>query len=227
MSCSQVSLPNLEVLKVYGLKNLERLGHGPLSMGSLSKLRKFTMSACNNLLCVFPSELLSILLDLETLEVEDCKLLEVVFELEAGVHSNEPNPEILSPLKVVKLYDLPKLSYISKRDPTGFQYIQTLEIYRCHSLRYVFAPTVTKSIPQLRTLEILFCRMLSRIVAEENGLGESSVDEVEFPRLEKLVLCGLPNLVNFFPNVNTTRPKSTEHLHTPMQSQPLFNEKVN
>ncbi|KAI8567219.1 hypothetical protein RHMOL_Rhmol02G0103900 [Rhododendron molle] len=221
-----VSLPKLEVLKVRYLRNLERIGHGPLSLGSLSKLIQFTMSDCNNLLCVFPSELLPILRDLETLEVGDCELLEVVFELEAGVHSNEPNPEILSSLELVKLYDLPKLSYISKRDPTGFQYIQNLEINGCDWLRYVFAPTVTKSIPQLRTLEISSCRMLLRIVAEENGLGESSVDEVEFPRLEKLVLRGLPNLVNFFPNVNTTLPKSTDHLHTPMQSQPLFNEKV-
>ncbi|KAF7149707.1 hypothetical protein RHSIM_Rhsim02G0093800 [Rhododendron simsii] len=221
-----VSLPNLEVLQVNGLKNLERIGHGPLSMGSLSKLIQFTMSACNNLVCVFPSELLPILRDLVTLQVSSCELLEVVFEFEAGVHSNEPNPEILSPLKLVKLYNLPKLSYISKRDPMDFQYIQTLEINRCHWLRYVFAPTVTKSIPQLRTLEISFCRMLSRIVAEENGLGESSVDEVEFPRLEKLVLRGLPSLVNFFPNGNATLPKSTDHLHTPLQSQPLFNEKV-
>ncbi|KAG5561085.1 hypothetical protein RHGRI_004187 [Rhododendron griersonianum] len=221
-----VSLPNLEVLQVHGLKNLERIGHGLLSMGSLSKMIQFTMLDCNNLLCVFPSELLPILQDLETLEVRRCELLEVVFELEAGVHSNEPNPEILSLLKLVKLYGLPKLSYISKRDSTGFQYIQTLEINHCYWLRYLFAPTVTKSIPQLRTLEISFCGKLSRIVAEKNGLGESSVDEVEFPRLEKLVLRVLPNLVNFFPNVNTTLPKSTDHLHTLMQSQPLFNEKV-
>ncbi|KAF7151349.1 hypothetical protein RHSIM_Rhsim02G0094600 [Rhododendron simsii] len=195
-------------------------------MVSLSKLMTFTMSDCNNLLCVFPSHLLPMLRDLETLQVKECTLLEVVFALEAGVHSNEPNPEILSPLKHVKLYYLPKLSYISKRDPTGFQYIQFLVIIHCDWLRYVFAPTVTKSIPQLRTLEISSCVMLSRIVAEENGLGESSVDEVEFPRLEKLVLYGLPNLVNFFPNGNTTLPKSTDHLHTTMQSQPLLNEKV-
>ncbi|XP_058198055.1 probable disease resistance protein At4g27220 isoform X3 [Rhododendron vialii] len=220
------SLPNLEVVRVERLKNLERIGHGPLSMGSLSKLFRLTMIDCNNLLCVFPSELLLLLRDLEMLEVGECKLLEVVFELEAGVHSNEPNPEILSPLKFVELHDLPKLSYISKRDPMGFQYIQTLEIYSCDWLRYVFAPTMTKSIPQLRTLEISSCWMLSRIVAEENGLGESSVDEVEFPRLEKLVLGDLPNLVNFFPNVNTTLPKSTDHPHTQMQSEPLFNEKV-
>ncbi|KAG5555903.1 hypothetical protein RHGRI_006526 [Rhododendron griersonianum] len=195
----KVSLPNLEHLIVAGLQNLERLGHGSLSVGSLSKLKRFT--------------------------VQNCGSLEVVFELE-GLESNEPNPEILSPLKFFELCYLPKLNYISKRDPMVFKYIQTLKIYGCKSLRYVFAPTLIKSIPQLRELKISSCEMLSRIVAEENGLGESSVDEVEFPQLERLELLDLPNLVTFFPNVNTTLAKSTDHLRNPMQPQPLFNEKV-
>ncbi|KAG5555902.1 hypothetical protein RHGRI_006525 [Rhododendron griersonianum] len=202
MSCLQVSLPNLEHLIVAGLQNLERLGHGSLSVGSLSKLKRFT--------------------------VQNCGSLEVVFELE-GLESNEPNPEILSPLKFFELCYLPKLNYISKRDPMVFKYIQTLKIYGCKSLRYVFAPTLIKSIPQLRELKISSCEMLSRIVAEENGLGESSVDEVEFPQLERLELLDLPNLVTFFPNVNvntTTLTKSTDHYHNSLQPQPLFNEKV-
>ncbi|KAH7855513.1 hypothetical protein Vadar_025713 [Vaccinium darrowii] len=187
MSCLQVSLPNLEVLIISKLENLETLGDDSLSVGSLSKL-------------------------------------EVVFELE-GVDTKEPSPEILSALKV-KLCDLPKLIYISKGGPIGFKYIQTLEIKGCHSLRYVFAPTVMKSIPQLHELKIRGCEMLSRIVAEENGMGESSVGEVKFPHLERLELHDLPNLVSLFPNVNTARPKSTDSLHNPMQSQSLFNEKV-
>ncbi|KAH7845701.1 hypothetical protein Vadar_005036 [Vaccinium darrowii] len=70
-----------------------------------------------------------------------------------------------------------------------------------------------KSIPQLRELEISGCKGMSRIVAEENGLGESSVDEVEFPQLARLKLKVLPNLVSFFPKVTTAL-------------QPLFNGKV-
>ncbi|KAG5555938.1 hypothetical protein RHGRI_006549 [Rhododendron griersonianum] len=88
---------------------------------------------------------------------------------------------------------------------------------------------MTKSIPELRKLKVSSCEMLSRIVAEENGLGESSVDEVEFPQLESLKLLDLPNLLSFFPNVNgntTTLAKSTDHYHNPLQPQPLFNDKV-
>ncbi|KAG5555948.1 hypothetical protein RHGRI_006557 [Rhododendron griersonianum] len=226
----KVSLPNLEVLNIYKLENLERLGHGPLSMGSFSKLNKIFLRDCGKLLCVIPSQFLPMLRELQELTVESCNSLEVVFELE-GLESNEPNPEILSPLKFVKLRDLPKLNCISKRDPLGIKCIQTLEIHNCNSLRYVFAPTRTKSIPQLRELKVSSCEMLSRIVAEENGLGESSVDEVEFPQLESLELLDLPILLSFFPNMNvnvntTTLAKSNDHLYNPMQPQPLFNEKV-
>ncbi|KAH7854329.1 hypothetical protein Vadar_012615 [Vaccinium darrowii] len=163
--------------------------------------------------------------NLERLAIEGCHLLEVVFELE-GVDTKEPNQEILSALKVVNLRDLPKLIYISKGDPIGFKYIQTPEIDGCHSLRYVFGPSLVKSISQLRQLTIRGCEMLSRIVAEENETGESSVDEVKFPQLERLELQDLPNLVSLFPNVNIDVPKSTDSLHNPMQPQSLFNEKV-
>ncbi|KAF7147946.1 hypothetical protein RHSIM_Rhsim03G0035100 [Rhododendron simsii] len=224
----KVSLPHLEVLRVDKLENLETLGQHPLSMGSFSKLNKIILRDCGKLLCVIPSQFLPMLRELQELTVESCNSLEVVFELE-GLDSNEPNPEILPPLKFVKLRELPKLNCISKRDTVGIKFIQTLEIHNCNSLRYVFAPTMTKSIPQLCELKISSCKMLSRIVAEENGLGESSVDEVEFPQLEHLELLDLPNLVTFFPNVNvntTTLAKSTDHYHNPMQAQPLFNEKV-
>ncbi|KAH7844272.1 hypothetical protein Vadar_026285 [Vaccinium darrowii] len=86
---------------------------------------------------------------------------------------------------------------------------------------------MTKSIPQLRELRIFSCKMLSRIVAEEYGPSENTVDDVEFPQLEQVELSGLPNLVSFFPKANTTTlAKSTDHYHNPLQPQPLFNEKV-
>ncbi|KAH7853569.1 hypothetical protein Vadar_004184 [Vaccinium darrowii] len=225
MSCLQVSLPNLKVLKISKLENLETLGHDSLSVGSLSKLEEFSVGDCGKLLCVFPSQSIPMLRNLERLTVESCHLLEVVFELE-GVDTKEPNPDILPALNVVKLRDLPKLIYISKEDPIGFKYIQTLKIDGCHSLSYVFAPTVMKSISQLCKLKIRGCKMLSRIVAEENGMGESSVDEVKFPQLETLELHDLPNLASLFPNVNIDLPKSTDRLHNQMQPQSLFNEKV-
>ncbi|KAF7150600.1 hypothetical protein RHSIM_Rhsim02G0094000 [Rhododendron simsii] len=257
-----VSLPNLEVQNVHGLKNLERIGHG-----SFGELTSIEVTKCGQLRHLFPLPIVGCLPQLTYLTIDSCDVMEEVIWKEQREDVHVATNRIEFPkLESLDLSSLPSLegfcrgidhidfpqlkrlylslflnnntSHLEENDDagflslfpqmghTGFQYIQTLNINNCDWLRYVFAPTVTKSIPQLRTLEISYCRMLSRIVAQENGLGESSVDEVEFPRLEKLVLRGLPNLVNFFPNGNTTLPKSMDHLRTLMQSQPLFNEKV-
>ncbi|KAH7855375.1 hypothetical protein Vadar_024148 [Vaccinium darrowii] len=215
MRCLQVSLPNGEVLKLSNPDNREILERGPLSVGSLSLLRESSVYGCCKLLSVFPSQLLPMLRDLEKLFVKSCNLLEVVFE-SGVVDSSGPNPDILSSLKRVELHMLPKLNYISKRDPIGFNYIKTLDIDHCDMLRYVFSPTMMKSFQKLRRLKISKCEMLSRIVAEENGLGERSVEEVEFPELKELELHDRRNLVSFFPDANN-----------PLQPQALFNAKVN
>ncbi|KAH7855359.1 hypothetical protein Vadar_024019 [Vaccinium darrowii] len=60
-----------------------------------------------------------------------------------------------------------------------------------------------KSIPQLRELKIRECEMLSRIVVEENEMGESSMDKVEFLQLERLVLISIPNLRRFCNSTHT------------------------
>ncbi|GMP97742.1 hypothetical protein CsSME_00045884 [Camellia sinensis var. sinensis] len=66
--------------------------------------------------------------------------------------------------------------------------------------------------------------MMSMIVANEKGKGESSVDKIEFTQLKILRLYDLPNLMSFFPKVIATSATSTERLQNVMPT--LFNEKV-
>ncbi|XP_057468366.1 disease resistance protein At4g27190-like [Actinidia eriantha] len=219
----KATFPNLEVVELTQLENLEGLGHKHFSAGSLSKLKEVTVRHCDKLVNVCPSELLSRLRNLDKFILENCSLLDVVFELEE-VDCYERNSDVFSLTECLALYDLPKMNYISKRDPLGLKFIHTLDVCDCDSLRYVFSPTMTNSIPLLQELKIRTCKMMSRIVAEENGLGEKSVDEVEFPQLRILRLYDLPNLVTFFPRSIATVVTSTDHLHNTVQA--LFNEKV-
>ncbi|XP_028062783.1 uncharacterized protein LOC114266083 [Camellia sinensis] len=222
----KVELPSLEELELKDLDNLEGLGHIPISVGSFSKLRKVHVEHCGKWLCVFPSQFLTGLRNLEDLTVENCSLLEKVFELEM-VDCKEQESEMFSLLKSLKLKHLPQLDYISKRDPIGFTYISQLSIlhvHDCDNLKYMFPHSMMKCMLQLQELDIRRCKMMSMIVADEKGQGESSVDKIEFTQLKILRLYDLPNLVSFFPKVIATSATSTERLQNVMQT--LFNEKV-
>ncbi|KAI7990931.1 putative disease resistance protein [Camellia lanceoleosa] len=222
----KVALPSLEELELTDLDNLEGLEHIPISVGSFSKLRKVHVEHCGKWLCVFPSQFLTKLQNLEDLTIENCSLLEKVFGLEM-VDCKEQESEMLSLLKSLKLKHLPQLDYISKRDPIGFTYISQLSIlhvHDCDNLRYLFLHSMMKCMLQLQELDIRRCKMMSRIVADEKGQGKSSVDKIEFTQLKILRLYDLPNLVSFFPKVIATSATSTECLQNVMQT--LFNEKV-
>ncbi|XP_028072102.1 probable disease resistance protein At4g27220 isoform X1 [Camellia sinensis] len=221
----KVALPSLEELELKDLNNLEGLEHIPISVGSFSKLKKVHVDHCGKWLCVFSSQFLTRLRNLEDLTVENCSLLEKVFGLEMG-DCKEQESEMLSLLKSLKLKCLPQLNYISKRDPIGFTYISQLNIlhvHDCDNLRYLF-PHSMKCMLQLQELDIRRCKMMSMIVADEKGQGKSSVDKIEFTQLKILRLYDLPILVSFFPKVIATSATSTECLQNVKQT--LFNEKV-
>ncbi|KAI7990246.1 Protein HEAT-STRESS-ASSOCIATED 32 [Camellia lanceoleosa] len=115
----------------------------------------------------------------------------------------------------------------SKRDPIGLKYISQLSILRvhdCNNLRYLFPHSMMKCMLQLQELNIRRCKMMSRIVADGKGQGESSVDKIEFTQLKILRLYDLPNLESFFPKVIATSATSTKCLQNVMRT--LFNEKV-
>ncbi|KAI7991937.1 putative disease resistance protein [Camellia lanceoleosa] len=193
----KVALPSLEELVLLFLDNLEGLGHIPISVGSFSKLRKVHVEQCGKLLCVFPSQFLTRLRNLEDLTVENCTLLEKVFESEI-VDDKEQESEMLLLLK-------------------------SLHVHDCDNLRYLFPYSMMKCMLQLQELDIRRCKLMSRILADEKGHGKSSVDKIEFTQLKILRLYDLPNLV-FFPKVIATSATSTERLQNVMQT--LFNEKV-
>ncbi|KAL7225481.1 hypothetical protein ACSBR1_020783 [Camellia fascicularis] len=222
----KVALPSLEELKLKDLNNLEGLEHIPISVGSFSKLKKVHVEHCGKWLCVFPSQFLMRLQNLEDLTVENCSLLEKVFGLEMG-DCKEQESEMLSLLKSLKLKRLPQLNYISKRDPIGFTYISQLNIlhvHDCDNLRYLFPHSMMKCMLQLQELDIRRCKMMSMIVADEKGQGKSSVDKIEFTQLKILRLYDLPILVSFFPKVIATSATSTECLQNVKQT--LFNDKA-
>ncbi|CAK9184844.1 unnamed protein product [Ilex paraguariensis] len=74
----KVVFPALERLYLNGLKNMKKLWHGQLLPAeNFKRLRKLSISNCENLIIVFPSNLIQ---NLEGLSISNCDLLEELCE---------------------------------------------------------------------------------------------------------------------------------------------------
>lgn len=73
-----------------------------------------------------------------------------------------------------------------------------LHISECHSLRYVFSPSMVSGIQQLKILIITECRMTEAIVGSENRGEENTTEAIVFHHLQKLTVKGLPILTSFY-----------------------------
>ncbi|XP_044482456.1 uncharacterized protein LOC123208895 isoform X2 [Mangifera indica] len=128
--------------------------------------------------------------------VEDSK-----FDLQ----SNEITPLFNEKVNFTKftmsvLYNLGRIwdSQIS----TFSQNLKQLKLKRCEKMTYVFPFSIAKSLRQLQSLEIINCKVLEKIVEEEEG-AEVVVNSI-FPQVTELVLTNLPKLTILYPGIHAS-----------------------
>ncbi|KAM7507313.1 hypothetical protein LguiA_017766 [Lonicera macranthoides] len=177
-----------------------------LSLEKLPKLFQITPKAytfnwpsLKNLTLVDCEKLIEIMYDtlqlqhLEELEIQRCSSLEVVFDLQG--------------LNVVQLVG-------------AFQYLRSLTVEGCDSLRHVFTPSTAKLLSRLQTLEISNCENLEAVVAKEEEDEEEYIMEEGagggifnlFPQLTSLSLEKLPKLLHITPKAYTFNKQSLKKL---------------
>ena len=96
--------------------------------------------------------------NLENLKLKEADSLEVVFDLE-GLKANKDHQRIavLAQLKTLKVKNLSKLTYVWKNVPQGiegFQKLTSIEVSRCHLLRYLFPTSIAKLLVELQSIYI-------------------------------------------------------------------------
>ena len=148
---------------------------------------------------IFPPNMLRRLHNLEELKIEDCNLVEEVFELYEICH------KVSSKLTHMTLNNLPKLKHVwtsGLEAILAFQNISRVEVYKCETLNSLFPISVAKSLEQLESLSIIDCELMEEIVALEEGL-ETTI-KFEFPQITSLTLQLLPKLKCFYPGKHTS-----------------------
>ena len=140
--------------------------------------------------------------NLEKLEIWNCNSVEKVFEIR-GVNVDEICDTVSTQLRVLRLFNLPKLKHVWSLDLQAiltFQNLRAVEVINCKILKSLFSVSVAKSLEQLESLTIHDC-CLEKIVALEEGV-ETTIKFV-FPRLTSLYLASLPKLKYFYPGKHT------------------------
>ncbi|XP_031397430.1 uncharacterized protein LOC116208228 [Punica granatum] len=124
-----------------------------------------------------------------------------------------------SKLKELHLSNLRKLEHVWSIADSGrilsFHDLDSVEVKKCGSLKYLFPPSVAKVLYSLSKLVIEDNRRLEDIVtATVNEEVETAADTLEFvfPRATHLRLCGLPGLKSFYQRRHISKWPSLEKL---------------
>ncbi|KAH7858106.1 hypothetical protein Vadar_020055 [Vaccinium darrowii] len=103
-------LGSLERLIIRYIKNMESIWKGPVGKGSLSNLKSLALHTCPNLTTLFTIDMLSNLIKLEELIVEDCPKINSIVSVK---NSGSKSVPFLPSLKKISLLQLPGLVSIS------------------------------------------------------------------------------------------------------------------
>ncbi|XVF30826.1 hypothetical protein REPUB_Repub16aG0091400 [Reevesia pubescens] len=143
----KVALPMLEHLEIWGLKNLERLWPNQLADESYPKLIQLELGGCDKLLNVFPLSMSRRLQRLNKLSIQNCQLLEEIFEPQQD-HSSfiEPlSPKLIQSFEFpqvtnLELWGLPKLKgFYHEMHSTHWSSLKHMEVLGCDKVEILFA----------------------------------------------------------------------------------------
>ncbi|KAG7940940.1 hypothetical protein I3843_16G012200 [Carya illinoinensis] len=150
--------------------------------------------------CLFPYYLIESLGKLEELDVRVCDSLEVIFEIDEGLHDLEESNYIFNNLTQLELVWLPKLLHIWKKGPRdikGFNNLRSLCVTTCDSLKCLFTPSMAKLLVKLEEIKVHACHEMKEIIAKESGDEEKRDHVIAFPQVKTLQLSFLPKLECF------------------------------
>ena len=198
------------------MDNLKMLWHNhQLVLDSFCKIKELHVGNCKNLMSIFPPNMLRRLQNLEELMIEDCNLVEEVFEV-SGENVDEicdKGSTHLSVLRDLSLINLPKLKHVWASDLEAiftFQNLREVKVSQCKTLKSLFLVSVAKCLEQLGSLCIDDCELMEEIVALEEGL--ETLTKFVFPQITSLTLQSLPKLKCFYPRKHTLEWPSLKSL---------------
>ncbi|CAK9314908.1 unnamed protein product [Citrullus colocynthis] len=184
----QVAFPSLETLVLSGLHKLKTIWHNGLTVESFSKLKWIQLTRCKSLRIVFPSNTIRMFKSLEKLEIQNCELIEEIFEIHWS-NTKEEGDIFATQLRYLDLKDLPRLKNVWNRDPQEFVTLQNIAgvtVEGCPELKSLFPASFTTNLQLLESLVFERCGLEQIFVKEERF--ETTKIQFVFPKVSFLTL---------------------------------------
>ncbi|XVE89766.1 hypothetical protein DITRI_Ditri20bG0021400 [Diplodiscus trichospermus] len=210
---AKVAFPNLEKLRISHLKIVKMIFHNMPNADSFSELEEMRVEYCNELVAIFPSNMVGAFHRLETLTVINCDSLQHIFEIKA-LDIKDEHPVAIQ-LRELYIFHLPTLKHVWNEDPQGiltFSSIQMMYVWDCWSLKTLFPASIAKDLQELEDLTIGCCG-LEEVVPEEGALKQA-VNRFILPQVCSLTLWNLPELKCFCPVLLETEWPKLKRLKT-------------
>ena len=140
------------------------------------------------------------LLNLEKLEIKNCRELQEVFRLEGGEQQNV----FLSKLKKMLLHHLLELRCIWKGPSQliNLNNLEDLQVFGCKKLIHLFTPTLARGLQKLKCLEIKWCDELENLIAKDEQdwiLSDDQLQPLYFSKLKTVKVKECNKLKYLFP----------------------------
>ncbi|KAH7848106.1 hypothetical protein Vadar_033845 [Vaccinium darrowii] len=151
-----IVLGSLERLIVRYMKNMESIWKGPVGKGSMSSLKCLALHTCPNLTTLFTIDMLSNLINLEELIVEDCPKINSLVSLK---NFGSKSGLFLPSLKKISLLELPGLVSISSGLCIAPK-LETMVVFYCPKLEKLCTMDISSTnLKKTRLLHMVWAKL--------------------------------------------------------------------
>ncbi|OMO81737.1 Disease resistance protein [Corchorus capsularis] len=187
---------NLLVLKIKDMDSFQQLCYGPSPNGFLKRLETIKLKRCCSMKSLFPLPLMQSLMQLKSVKIAKCDMMEQVFEEIKGANIKVLLPKLesleindcdslksvfpssvmqslvqLKRVRILRCHMLEQIFEMEGANCEVLQKLESLEIFSCGSMKSLFPLPVAKNLVQLKSLEIFHCDMLEQIFKEMEVVG--------------------------------------------------------
>ncbi|KAJ7979760.1 Disease resistance protein [Quillaja saponaria] len=191
----KVAFPNLESLELSGMKSQAIWNLDQPYPSSFPNLTTLKVEGCTRLRYLFSLSMATSLVNLSSLTIGRCRMMEEILMPEENVDEKVP---IFPNLKTISIVSMKKLTKIwpQRINPDSFCSLKMLTIRVCHSLVTIFPSETVGTFQRLEKLRVIYCDSVEQVFDLKCIDMKQKQAMAADTQLQDILLFCLPKLVH-------------------------------